>query len=82
MDRRITAIKKDKKGNIVALCNPGETWSPRRKADVVKDISRSERSYYVQELGRRVYVRLLSGSLLQTTEDATNGNSLSNLPTC
>lgn len=80
MDRRIKAIKKDRTGKIVAFCNPGESWSPRRTADVVKDISSNERSYYVQELGRRVYVRLLSGGLLQTTKDAASGNNLSNLP--
>lgn len=81
MDRRVRAIKKDRRGNIVALCNPGESWSPRPAVDVMKDISRNERSYYVQELGRRVYVRLLSGRVLQTTEDTSNANSLTNLPT-
>jgi hypothetical protein len=28
MDRKVTAIKKDRKGNIVALCNAGQRWSP------------------------------------------------------
>jgi len=81
MDRRIKAVKKDRKGNIVALCNPGESWSPRRAVDVAKDINRGMKSYYVQELSNRTYVRLLSGNLLQTTKDAANGNSLGNLPT-
>lgn len=81
MDRKITAIKKDRNGNIVALCNPGESWSPRSAAEVIKEIKRSERSYYVQQLGRRVYVGLVSG-VLRTTEDAASANSLSNLPVC
>jgi len=82
MDRRVTAVKKDRTGNIVALCNPGESWSPRRTTDVAKDIGSSQRSYYVQVSGRRVYVRLLSGGSLQTTKDATSGHSLVNLPIC
>jgi hypothetical protein len=82
MDRRIRAIRKDRNGNIVALCNPGESWSPRRVADVVRDISSWKRSYYVQELGRRMYVRLLTGGVLQTTQDPASQNSLGNLPTC
>ncbi len=82
MDRRIKAVKKDRAGNVIAFCNPGESWSPRRTADVARDISSNERSYYVQELGRRVYVRLLSGGRLQTTKDAASQNHLSNLPAC
>jgi hypothetical protein len=81
MDRRITAIKKDRSGNIVALCNPGESWSPRRAADVAKDIGTSERSYYVQVSGRRIYVKLISGGL-QTTKDVASAHNLGNLPVC
>lgn len=79
MDRRIKKTLRDREGNIVALCNPGEAWSPRRKADVIKDIVSSKKSYYVQELDRRSYVRVVSGNL-QTTADATSKNSLDMLP--
>jgi hypothetical protein len=79
MDRRITAVKKDRQGNIVALCNPSESWSPRKAIDVMKDIGSGMKSYYVQQLPKRTYLRLISGNL-QTTKDATNGNSLTNLP--
>ncbi|HEY2410189.1 MAG TPA: hypothetical protein VGM29_03550 [Polyangiaceae bacterium] len=72
-------MKKDKSGKIVALCNAGQGWSPRKTADVIKDISSNEWSYYVQELGRRSYVRLQQG-VLQTSADAPSGNNLSNLP--
>jgi hypothetical protein len=54
MDRRIKATKRDRNGNIIALCNPGESWSPRRTADVIKDISNNVRSYYVQQVERRI----------------------------
>lgn len=80
MDHRITAVKKDQKGNIIALCNPEESWSPRRINDVIKEIGSGMKSYYVQQLPNRTYVRLSSGRL-HTTKDAANGNSLTNLPT-
>jgi hypothetical protein len=80
MDRRVKATKKDRNGNIVALCNPGESWSPRRKADIIKDISANKRSYYVEEAARRVYVRIVAGDSLQTTNDASSLNNLEKLP--
>jgi hypothetical protein len=81
MDRRITAVKKDRKGTIVALCNPDESWSPRRVIDVMRDIGSGMKSYYVQLLPNRTYLRLISGNL-QTSKDLTHGNSLTNLPSC
>lgn len=81
MDRRVKATKKDKNGNITALCNPGEKWSPLSMKDALRDIKSAKRSYYVQELPKRTYVRVVTGDLLQTTTDKTNGNSLEKLPT-
>ncbi len=80
MDRKVTAAKRDRKGNIVALCNSGQSWSPRRTQDVLKDIRAGRKSYYVQELPNRVYVRALSGDRLETTADAASSNNLQNLP--
>jgi hypothetical protein len=80
MDRKVTAAKRDRNGRIVALCNPAEQWSPRRHADVVKDIQLNRKSYYVEAARRRRYVRVVSGGLLQTTADTTSENSLDRLP--
>jgi hypothetical protein len=82
MDRRIKATKRDRAGNIVALCNPGQSWSPRRKADVIKDITSSRKSYYVQELTQRRYVRVVAPDTLLTTDDTASKNNLDNLPVC
>jgi hypothetical protein len=79
MDRRVKSTKKDRNGNIIALCNAGESWSPRRKADIIKDITGNKRSYYVEEAARRVYIRV-SGDSLQTTSDASSVNHLEKLP--
>ena len=73
-------MKRDRSGRITALCNPAETWSPRRAVDVVQDIQLNKKSYYVEEGPRRKYVRVVSGGLLQTTSDATSKNSLDRLP--
>lgn len=81
MDRRIKATKKDGHGNVVALCNPDESWSPVNKDTVMRDIKSARRSYYVQELPQKVYVRVTSENTLQTTADKASKNNLNNLPT-
>jgi hypothetical protein len=75
----VRSVKRDKRGNIVALCNSEAQWSPRRKAQVIRDILDNKTSYYVQEQERRSYVRVLDGETLRTTRDTTSENSLENL---
>lgn len=79
MDRRVISTKRDKAGKIVALCNPDESWSPRRTADVLQDISGGKRSYYVTVRERRQYLRVVSGSL-QTGADKNRAATLETLP--
>jgi hypothetical protein len=67
MDRRVKSTKRDEGGNIIALCHPNASWSPRRLADVLRDISGGKRSYYVEELERRRYVRVVDGAKLDET---------------
>ena len=79
MDRKVISTKRDKAGKIVALCNPGESWSPRRTADVLQDIGAGRRSYYVTIRERRRYLRVVSGSL-QTSADDGSVTALETLP--
>jgi hypothetical protein len=79
LDRRIRTVKRDRKGNIVALCNAEAAWSPRRKADIIRDILDNKKSYYVQEQERRSYVRVVDGDKLQTTPDESHANFLGKL---
>lgn len=81
MDRRVKATKRDRNGNIVALCNAGEAWSPRKTTDVIKDINTNKTSYYVKQAERKKYVRVVGGKSLQTTSEEENENNLNNLPT-
>lgn len=84
-DRRVTQTQKDPDGDILGLCNPGQPWSPRRKADAISDIRNKTHSYYVNEAGFRTEVKVVDdrgGAYLQTTGDATSDNNLDNLPDC
>jgi hypothetical protein len=81
MDRRVTGTKKDRNGNIVALCNTGQAWSPRRKKDVLNDIRTGKKSYYVQQVAPRAYVHATGDNLL-TKATAESMNHLDKLPTC
>ena len=81
MDRKVKAIKKDRHGNIIALCNAGESWSPRGMADVIKDIQTNKKSYYVEQMARRSYLRVAAQGRLQTASDDANTSGLDKLPT-
>ena len=80
MDRRVTSTKKNSDGKTIALCNAGESWSPRTVADVIKDIRSAKKSYYVHEEERRTYVRVVAKTSLQTTPDTSSKNNLDRLP--
>ncbi len=81
MDRKVKTAKRDRDGNIIALCNAGQSWSPRRAKDVIRDISTGRMSYYVQPApgGPRAYLRAISG-VLRTASDGTD-DRLTELPT-
>lgn len=79
MDRRVRTVKRDRHGKIVALCNSDATWSPRKTADVIRDIIDNKKSYYVQEQERRSYLRVVDGDKLQAAREATSANSLEKL---
>lgn len=84
-ERRVKKSKKDQTGNIAALCNTGEVWSPRQKADAISDIETGTHSYYVEEAGYKSAVKVFERNrvkYLRTDADATSKNNLDNLPDC
>lgn len=85
-DRRVTQTRKDEDGDIRALCNPAETWSPRYKAGAISDIESSVHTYYVQRPGGlRTDIHVVpgpTGKYLRTDPDSTAGNNLDELPDC
>jgi len=85
--RRVTRSRKDSKGNITAICNPDESWSPRLKDDAITDIDDKGLTYYVlQKGGTRAEIEVVDdpvkGKYLRTRPDQTVDNNLDNLPPC
>ncbi len=86
-DRHVTQSRKDQDGDITALCKPGEQWSPRAKADAIRDIDNRIHSYYVTGAGGsgRVHIEVVNGptgKYLRTKADSTGHNNLDELPDC
>lgn len=86
-DRRVFATGKGKNDEITKLCNSGEWWSPRSKADAIDDIEQGRHTYYVvwSPENRRTEVRVVNGAngkYLRTDRDSTTRNNLLDLPDC
>ena len=81
--RRVTAVQRDDEGNLVALCNPEEPWSPVYAETVVRHLSIGLFEYYVSEAGYLSYVKVdevADEETLFTIKDPDSSNSLENLP--
>jgi hypothetical protein len=82
--RRVTRIKKNKEGDIIALCNMGSYWSPRHLPDVIRDIEVFKIQYFVQwKNGKLTKVELIegpNGKYLRTKLGKTSINDLFELP--
>ncbi len=84
-DRRVKKSRKDGNGNITALCNAGEHWSPRPKSEAISDIESGSHTYYVEEAGYRSTVKVFQRNglkYLRTDADGTSKNNLDNLQDC
>lgn len=83
-DRQVLRSRKDKDGDITALCGDGY-WSPRLKADAIRDIEGGLYTYHVGSGSSRVEIRVVkgtSGKYLRTDPDKTSRNNLDDLPDC
>lgn len=84
-ERRVIKSGKDSDGDITALCNPGEYWSPRYKQNAINDIESGVYQYFTQINGMKTYVRVVNGQngkYLRTDSDNTTRNNLDDLPDC
>ncbi|MEW8051108.1 MAG: DUF3892 domain-containing protein [Candidatus Thiodiazotropha sp.] len=85
-ERAVTRTKKDQDGDILALCKPGEYWSPRPKANAIQDIESGAHSYYVPwSDGTKTPIHVVNGptgKYLRTDKDNTTRNNLDDLPDC
>ena len=85
-DRQVTHTGKDRDGDITALCNPGMTWSPRRKREAIDELKSGRHTYFVRwPDGPRTEIRVVNGptgKYLRTDRDDTTRNNLDDLPDC
>lgn len=85
VEREIKKIKKDELGNIFAICNPGEWWSPKSIYEAIMEIEESLYGYYVLVNEQRVDLNVVNdpkGKYLRTDPDKTINNNLDELPAC
>ena len=83
IDRNVTHSKKEPPGEIAALGNPTTTWSPRSKADVIRDIESGSYRYLVRWPEKETVVRVVNGATgkyLRSDRDETTRNNLLDLP--
>ena len=84
-ERAVVKSGKDLDGDITALCNSGEYWSPRSKAEAIQDIETGLHSYYVPWTDGPTQIRVVNGpngKYLRTDRDNTSRNNLDDLPDC
>lgn len=84
--RYVNKSGKDKDGDITKLCNAGQGWSPRYKADAIRDIDNGDHQYFVSWTDGQVteikVVNGASGKYLRTQRDGSTNNNLDDLPDC
>lgn len=83
--RTVTQSEKDPDGDITALCNPDEDWSPRPKLEAIADIEGGINQYVVGVAGQEVDIHVVdgpTGKYLRSDPDTTNTNNLDDLPGC
>ncbi len=83
-ERRVTKTRQEG-GDIVALCHEGASWSPRSKADAIRDIESGVHTYYVLWTDGTTDIHVVDGpqgKYLRTDKDTTARNNLDDLPDC
>jgi len=84
-DRAVRRTRKDRDGDIIALCDTGASWSPRSKTDAIDDIESLRHTYHVPWTDGRTEIRVVNGprgKYLRTDHDSTQRNNLDDLPDC
>lgn len=82
-ERRVTRVRRDEDGELVALCNPEKQWSPVYRDTVVRHLSIGLFEYFVDEAGYISYVKIdetADGEELFTTHAPESANHLENIP--
>ena len=85
-DRPVNKTQKASDGDILGLCNSNETWSPRLKADAIRDIESGTHTYHVPWTSGRTEIEVVNdpsrGKYLRSRHDSSTANNLEELPNC
>jgi hypothetical protein len=84
-DRLVTNTRKGYDGDILCLCNPKESWSPRFKNDAIKEIENNIHNYFIISEDNQISIKVIlkNGSKhLVAMDQSTNNNILDNLTNC
>lgn len=84
--RYVRQTGKNSQGDITRLCNSSDSWSPRPKADAIRDIETGTHEYWVNWTNSpETKIRVVDGTTgkyLRTDRDTTTRNNLDDLPDC
>jgi hypothetical protein len=61
-DRAVRKTGKNSQGDITSLCDDGAAWSPRLKADAIRDIDGGLHTYYVPWNDGRTEIKVVKGA--------------------
>ena len=83
-NRKVTKTIKNQYGDIVALCNDSEIWSPKLKSIAIPEIELKINRYFVtidnKEIDIQVVQNSSGGKMLITNPYESNDNFLFSLP--
>lgn len=85
IERFVRQTGKDANGDITALCNSGESWSPVPKAHAIEQITAGTHRYTVAWASGPTQIHVVQGAngpYLRTDRDNSPTNNLDELPDC
>lgn len=82
--REVTKTIKNQHGEVVALCNDAELWSPKLRSIAIPEIELKINRYYVKQNDEEIDIQILNGSgkkkILIANPEKANLNLLMELP--
>jgi len=85
-NREVTKTIKNQYGEVVALCNDAELWSPKLRSIAIPEIELNINRYYVKSGNNEVEVQVKNGDgikkVLITDPSIIDSDLLQNLPDC
>ena len=85
-NREVTKTIKNQYGEVVALCNDAELWSPKLRSIAIPEIELNINRYFVKSDGEEIEVQVKNGEEIKKTlitdPVRSENNLLEYLPDC